>query len=209
MSVISRLSSSVGRKDQEPNLELARELRDTRNEKAIAELVENLSGDSKAIQHDCIKVLYSIGYDDAGLISKYVSEFLHLLRLKDNHMVWGAMIALSTIAAERADEIYASIDLIFRTIETGSIITIDNGISVLAQLASTEEAREKEIVPYLLEHLQECRPKEIAQHAEKSMAAMNASNKAQFVEVIAKRVDSLSASQKTRVKKVLRKIEKI
>ena len=98
MTVISRLSSSVGRKDQEPNLELARELRDTRNEKAIAELVENLSGDNKAIQHDCIKVLYSIGYDDAGLVSKYVSEFLHLLRLKDNHMVWGAMIALSTIA---------------------------------------------------------------------------------------------------------------
>ena len=209
MSVISRLSSSVGRKDQEPNLELARELRDTRNEKAIAELVENLSGDSKAIQHDCIKVLYSIGYDDAGLISKYVSEFLHLLRLKDNHMVWGAMIALSTIATDRADEIYANIDLIFRTIETGSVITIDNGISVLAQLASTEEAREKEIVPYLLEHLQECRPKEIAQHAEKSMAAMNARNKKQFVEAISKRVDALSASQKTRVKKVLRKIEQI
>ncbi len=209
MSVISRLSSSVGRKDQEPNLKLARELRDTRNEKAIAELVENLSGDNKAIQHDCIKVLYSIGYDDAGLISKYVSEFLHLLRLKDNHMVWGAMIALSTIAIERADEIYANIDLIFRTIETGSVITIDNGISVLAQLASIEESREKEIVPYLLEHLQECRPKEIAQHAEKSMAAMNAKNKDQFMEAISKRVEGLSASQKTRVKKVLRKIEQI
>jgi len=60
-----------------------------------------------------------------------------------------------------------------------------------------------------LEHLQECRPKEIAQHAEKSMAAMNARNKTQFVEAISKRVDSLSASQKTKVKKVLRKIEQI
>ena len=119
------------------------------------------------------------------------------------------MHTLSTIATERADEIYANIDLIFRTIETGSVITIDNGISVLAQLASTEESREKEIVPYLLEHLQECRPKEIAQHSEKSMAAINARNKKQFVETISKRVDGLSASQKTRVRKVLRKIEQI
>ena len=80
---------------------------------------------------------------------------------------------------------------------------------MLAQLASTEEARANELVPYLLEHLQECRPKEIAQHAEKSMAAMNPRNKEQFVEVISKRVEGLSASQRTRVKKVLRKIEQI
>lgn len=42
------------------------------------------------------------------------------------------MITLSTIAQLNPDEIFKDIDLILKTIEHGSVITIDNGISVLA-----------------------------------------------------------------------------
>jgi len=44
------------------------------------------------------------------------------------------VITLSTIALEKADEIYANIDLILKTIKDGFVITVDNGISVLAKV---------------------------------------------------------------------------
>lgn len=119
------------------------------------------------------------------------------------------MITLSTIALEKADEIYANIDLILKTIKDGFVITVDNGISVLAKVSSTKETHEKNIIPYLPKHLEQCRPKEVGQHAEKSMTAMNMRNKEQFKKVLLKRLDDLSTSQKARVKKVLRRIERI
>jgi hypothetical protein len=60
-SVFDRLASVLGRKDQAPNQELARELATDRNEHAIKELLENLFHETKAIQNDCIKVLYEVG----------------------------------------------------------------------------------------------------------------------------------------------------
>lgn len=208
MSVISRLASSLGRRDEVPNQELAKELCETRDTNGIAELIENLFDTKKAVQHDCIKVLYEIGYVDPGLISRYVSEFLRLLSSKDNRMVWSGMIALSTIALEKADEIYANVDLLLKTMEEGSVITVDNGVSVLAKVSSTKEVYEKRIVPYLLNHLRDCRAKEVGQHAEKSLIAMNVRNREQFKDVLLKRLDALSSSQKARVKRVLKKIDR-
>jgi len=206
MSIINRLSSSIGRKDEVPNQELAQEICKNRDTAAIEELLSNLSGTNKAIQSDCIKVLYEIGYVQPELISQYVSDFLSLLNSKNNRMVWGAMITLSTIAQLKPDEIFKDIDLVLKTIEHGSVITVDNGISVLAVVSSTDGSYEEKIVPFLLEHLSTCRPKEVAQHAERSLIAVNANNKKQFEEVILERLGDLTDSQIKRVNKMIKEI---
>lgn len=209
MSVIDRLSSSLGRKDQEPNKELAQELCEKRDEESIAQLVANLSNSDKRIQSDCIAVMEYIGYSNPELIAQYVDTFLQIVTSKNNRMVWGAMIALSTITLEKADDVFNNIDIIFTAIEHGSVITIDNGISVIAKVASANETYEKKLVPWLLEHLSLCRTKEVGQHAEKSIIAMNERNKEQFIQILSKRMEELSSSQKTRVRKVLKNLEKI
>ena len=56
MSVISKLASSLNRKDEVPNQELAQQIIKSNNKKAIKELVENLSNRDTKIQSDCIKV---------------------------------------------------------------------------------------------------------------------------------------------------------
>ena len=61
MSVISKLASSLNRKDEVLNQELARQIIRSNNKKAINELVETLSNKDTKIQSDCIKVLYEIG----------------------------------------------------------------------------------------------------------------------------------------------------
>lgn len=208
MSVINRLSSSIGRRDEVPNQELAQEICKKRDTAAIEELINNLSSTNKAIQSDCIKVLYEIGYVHPDLISQYVSDFLSLLNSKNNRMVWSAMITLSTIAQLKPDEICKDIDLVLKTIEHGSVITVDNGISVLAVVSSIDKSYEEKIVPYLLKHLSTCRSKEVAQHAERSLIAVNAKNKQQFKEVILERLDDLTDSQIKRVNKVIKEIDK-
>jgi hypothetical protein len=87
MSVISRLASALGRRDDVPNQELARELAETKVVEDIRELVVNLQNRDRKIQSDCIKVLYEIGYIASELIAEYAEDFLALLRNRNNRLV--------------------------------------------------------------------------------------------------------------------------
>ena len=61
--------------------------------------------------------------------------------------------------------------------------------------------------PYLLHHLETCRPKDVPQHAEKIAVAVNARNQQQFVAVLEERLADLSDSQIARVKKVIQEVK--
>ncbi|MCB0545469.1 MAG: hypothetical protein KDC70_18225, partial [Saprospiraceae bacterium] len=60
MSILDKLSTSLNRRDEVPNQELAKKILKTKDKKAIKELAENLENKNKGIQSDCIKVLYEI-----------------------------------------------------------------------------------------------------------------------------------------------------
>lgn len=83
MSVIAKLATSLNRRDEIPNQELAAEILRTKDKKAVAELVENLQNKDKNISSDCIKVLYEIGEKDPTLIDPYYKNFLLLLDSKN------------------------------------------------------------------------------------------------------------------------------
>ncbi|HOG20461.1 MAG TPA: hypothetical protein PLW11_09190 [Bacillota bacterium] len=206
MSVIDKLACSLGRNDEIPNQELAKELCRTKDSESIKELVQCLFNGTTAIKNDSIKVLYEIGEAQPELISSYVDDFITLLNSKNNRLVWGSMTALSTIANINPGKIFENINLIFDVMEKGSVITVDNGVSVLAKVGSTNKEYEKKALPFLLKHLETCRPREVAQHSERSMAIANSGNKVEFQRVLEKRLDDLSQSQQARVKRVLKKV---
>ena len=130
MSVIDRLACSLGRNDEVPNQELAAEIARRGDKQAIKELIDNLRNKDKAIQNDCIKVLYEVGERKPELVAPYVNEFLDHLASKNNRMIWGAMTALGTIATLKADAIWARVGEVIRATEAGSVITQDWGIRV-------------------------------------------------------------------------------
>lgn len=206
MSAIKQLSSSLGTKNQIPNKKLAERICSTCNVEFVKEIINNLQNPDKRVQSDCIAVLEYIGQSEPNLIASYVTEFLDLLLSKNNRMVWGGMIVLSTIALIESKTIFENIDIVLKSIEKGSVITVDNGIAVLAKVASVNELYESRIIPILLDHLKNCRPKEVGQHAEKSIVAINERNRLDFGKVLSKRLDDLSSSQEKRVKKVIEKI---
>ena len=203
MSVLNRIAHFQNRRDEVPNQELARELAEKKDRDGIHEIAENLWNKDKNIQADCIKVLYEIGYIDPALITDYAEDFLKLLKSRNNRLVWGGMTALSTIAEDQADFIHAHLNVILKAMNVGSVITVDNAVKTLA-LAASKEAYRPVIFPSLLDHLRTCRPKDVPQHAEKSLPAVDAGNRDEFIAALEKRMEDLSASQMTRIRKVIK-----
>lgn len=208
MSALQRIAHFKGRRDEGPNQELARDLAAKKDRAGIGEIAANLTNPDKDIQADCIKVLYEVGYIAPALIADYAEDFLKLLQSRNNRLVWGGMIALGTVAGLKADLVYAHRAEIEKTMDEGSVITMDNGVVALARAAAKSDKYSKAIFPYLLNHLETCRPKEVAQHAEKSLPAVNASNRSQFAAVLTKRLEELSGAGLARVNKVILQAEK-
>jgi hypothetical protein len=207
MAALERIAHFRNRRDEVPNQELARDLAAKKDRSGIREIAQNLWNSDKDIQADCIKVLYEVGYISPGLVAEYVGDFVRLLKSKNNRLVWGGMIALGTVAELKPEVVLTHLDEIKRAIDEGSVITVDNGVQTLARAASAGDKYGKAMVPILLQHLKTCRPKDVPQHSEKSLPAVNASNKAQFVAVLKKRMGDLSGAGLTRVKKVIKAAE--
>ncbi len=69
--VKERLASTLGRRDEEPNIQLAQEIAKTKDSKSVEELIQLIKGKQKDLQNDSIKVLYEIGEITPKLISSY------------------------------------------------------------------------------------------------------------------------------------------
>lgn len=106
MSALNKIACMQQRRDEAPNIELAKALAGEKDIEGIREIAENLWNKDKNIQSDCISVLYWIGSASPELVLDYVSDFIKLLSTRNNRLIWGAMIALSTIASKKPQEIF-------------------------------------------------------------------------------------------------------
>lgn len=204
MSVLDKLACKQGRNDEAPNIELAEYLSQNDDHAGIKEIVDGFTGSDKAVANDCIKVLYEIGERNPRLISDYASEFLSHLHSKNNRLAWGSMTALAKIAEYAADKIYEKLHLVRSAYENGSVITVDNSISVFAKLCKADGSYAEAVLPILLNHLKKCKPKEVAQHAERASVCFDTNNAASFIEVLEGRLPHLAASQQSRINKLLK-----
>lgn len=201
--MLNRIASALERKDEEPNIELAMVLVEQNDLVGVREVIDGLK-QKKAIANDCIKVLYEIGYRNPALIADYYETFISLLKSKDNRQIWGAMIALSTITALKPKEISCYYEIIRSAYRLGSVITIDNSISVFAELVKADVDNANEIYEDILEHLRTCRPKEVPQHAERASICIDTKRVDSFQAVLNQRMTDLSESQKKRVRRLVK-----
>ncbi len=203
-SVLDQLASGRKLRSEAPNRELAARLARRRDRDGIAEVARNLWNRDPAVQGDCIKVLYEIGYLDPVLIVDYAPDFLRLLESRNNRLVWGGMIALSTVAALKADALFPQREALLRAMRSGSVITVDNAVRTLALVAGRKAEYRRVLFPHLLEHLATCRPRQLPQHAESVLPAVDGGNKAEFVAVLETRLEDMLGAQVPRLKKTIR-----
>ena len=209
MSVLDLLSSSRGQKGNEANIVLARQIAMSENHEVVKELVQNLKNNDKKIQGDCIKTLYETAYLKPEMIDDYYSDFLVLLTSKNNRLVWGGMIALMTITDLKSKEIFAALDLIMKTVNSGSVITIDCGIEILAKLNKYSEYFDT-TDPLLAEQLWKCPIKQLPMYAEKSLISINNKNREIYQSIIENRMAECEKdSQIKRLEKVSKLIDNL
>jgi hypothetical protein len=166
--MLERLACKLGRNDEAPNIELAEELCLNNDITGIKEIIDGFMGEDKAVANDSIKVLYEIGERKPELIADYADEFISRLRSKNNRLAWGSMTALAKIIEYAPKPIFEKLSVVKAAYEDGSVITVDNSISVFAGLCKADDSYSKEVLPILVTHLQKCRPKDVPQHAERA-----------------------------------------
>jgi hypothetical protein len=209
MSVLDQIAFYQKRRDEVPNQELAAQLAQSEDREGIAEIAAHLSDRNPSVASDCLKVLYETGYLKPELIQDYARVFLGLLKSKNNRMVWGAMIALSTIAALKPDEIWAELELVLETIRKGSVITEVAGIRTLVQVCAARAEYRQRLLPYLLDATASCRPVDFPTRVETILPVVtDAESRARLLEIIAAREAGLNPSAQKRLTAVAKKIEK-
>ena len=204
--MLEKLACHFGRNDEEPNIELAEEICTTYDKAAIEELIGGLKGKDKAIANDCIKVLYEIGERKPELIAAYAKDLIYCLLSKNNRLVWGGMMALARIADLAPEVLYDNLEVLKQAYNEGSVITVDNSMTVFAKLCRVDKTYEETIFPMLMKHLSTCRPKEVGQHAERIIIGVHEGNKAVFLDTLAKRETDLTASQLKRIDRLKKQL---
>lgn len=206
MHIIDQLASASGQKEQALNIELAQKIAATGNKAAVKELIEGLEHKTKAIRHDCIKVLYEIAYIKPGLLAVYGSVFVDLLDHKDNRMQWGAMTVLSSIAAEIPAVLFNALGKIVDVANSGSVITRDHCVRILVVLAGADKYASVAL-PLLQEQILGAPVNQVPSYAEQALPVIDAAHKAPFIKTLTIRLGDIEQdSKRKRVEKVLKKL---
>lgn len=205
MSVIEKLASALGRRDEVPNRELAEEIVSKNDSQAVKELVVNLKHKKKDVQNDCIKVLYEVGERKPTMIVEYRDEFLDLLESKNNRLQWGGMMALDAIASVDADTVYDVLPKILNAADKGSVITKDHAVGILIKLCENKRYNE-DLFSLLNEQLLKSPPNQFPMYAERTLPIIDNKNREVFIKTVNSRLDDMEKeSKRKRLDKVLKK----
>ena len=205
MSVLNKLATSLNRRDEVPNQELAKQIAKSNNTKGVKELVDNLSS-KKDIANDCIKVLYEVGELKPGLISPYSKSFIDLLKSKNNRLQWGAMHAINTITLENPKAIYNALPAIIEAANKGTVITKDHTVNILVKLGTIKQYAD-DVFTLLIEQIASSPVNQLPSYAEKSLPLVNEKNKMLFLKTLDSRLGDIELDTKrNRVEKVIKKV---
>tara|TARA_B100001115_G_scaffold183293_1_gene181676 strand:- start:4126 stop:4749 length:624 start_codon:yes stop_codon:yes gene_type:complete len=206
MNVLEQLASALDRRDEVPNQELARKIASTKDSVAVKILVENLNHKDKAIQSDCIKVLYEIAEIDPQLVADYARVFIEFLKHKNNRLQWGAMTALNAICLENPSFIYKALPQIVEAGEKGSVITKDNLVKLLVKMASLAEYAD-DAFDLLCEQVLRSPTNQLPMYAELALPIITDPNKKKFSEILQSRLNEVEKeSKRKRLEKVIKKL---
>lgn len=208
MALIDKLATSLNRRDEEPNKQLAQTIAATNDAAAVKELVALLRHKDKNIQSDVIKVLDETGALKPELVAPYTSELVKLLQHKNNRMVWGAMAALSALAPAVPAILYDNLAPILDAAAKGSVITKDQTVKILTTLAGTP-AYTDDCIALLLDQLKDAPVNQLPSYAESAATIATGNYKPEMARILTQRLPEVEQEPKRkRLIKVLQKLQK-
>lgn len=208
MAYVERIAYHLKRRDEVPNQELAKELAEENNEEGIKEMAGYLFDKNKSVASDCLKVMYEASYIRPEIIVDYYGDFVTLLQSKNNRMVWGAMIAIASIAKVAPDMVYQQVDLILEKINSGTVITNVQGAYALINMAGASEEIYGNVIDQIFTLVGGSRSVEFPKRCEAFSAILKDEDKERLIELIHKHEERLSTGGKKRVARLIRRLEK-
>lgn len=197
--------SVADRLDEAPNIALAEEIAAAGDSAAVSELIALIGSGTTRQRNDAIKVLYEIGARAPELIVGYCGVFLEALGSRTNRQVWGAMQALDSVAALRAEQIAAELPRIIEAADRGSVIAKDRCTSILTKLARAGYA--DKAVPILVERLKIAAPNQFPTYAEETASVVTPEATPGLIRTIRERLAGITQrAKRERMEKLLRKL---
>jgi len=210
MNVLDRLASALARRDEEPNIALARQLAGSEDRAGIALLAEALATGPRPIAGDAVKALYELGALRPDLVRPHADVFLAALDSRQNRLVWGAMTALDSLAADYPALIAAHLPEILAAAERGSVIARDKAVSMLATLASRPGPAGPKAWRNLLAILEDAPVNQLAMYAEAASRAAPMHDPAALAALVRARLAGIAApAKRARLDKVLRRLARL
>lgn len=182
-NVIDHFSSSLDRRDQGPNEEIAQQIVDGEGGKLLEEVVQVIQ--SKAVtrtKNDAVMVLMAISRINPKMLVNQADLFIHLLESKSNRQVWGSMIALANMASLVKEKIKPHLAKILQAMDEGTVVTRDHGFSILTELY--KEDRTGDLLALIHEQLLNAPPNQVGQYTEKFMEVVRREDIPAFVEAL-------------------------
>ena len=203
----SKLASTLGRRDEQPNMDLANALCANENADEVAAVCEILQNGNSAAKSDAIKVLYETGRMKPQLIKRHISVFLETMNVKDNRLVWGALTALAAVSKVAPQEVFDQLSSILKAADNGSVIAKDQAVEILIELKKLDGFAAK-MTPFLMDSLRSAAVNQLPMYAERISAVLNSEDRAIFCEILTSRLDEhMKQSKQKRLVKVIRTVE--
>ncbi len=182
---------------------VAARLADVGDEAELARFAELLPGRDKVAASVAIELLYEVGTRCPACIAPWTDTFAGLLSHRNNRLVWGAALALRSIAAEAPEAVWPHRHALQQALEHGSVITVDGVVAALSHLGAVDAYR-AEVMPWLLQVLRACPAKQIPQYAEAIARAVDGGTRGELVDALRARWEELGKpTRERRVAKVL------
>lgn len=205
MSLLQQLASQQNRRDEGPNTELAQQIAAAKDEAALAEVMALLRTSGKAVQSDCIKVVYETARLDPALVAPHAQALISCLDSRNNRLQWGAMQALEAVAGTVPSVLYPALGQLALVADGGSVITRDSFVGILVQLGRVP-AYAEDAFTLLHEQLLRCPVNQLPMYAEMTLPVVPHPHKARFIETLTLRLTDLEQeSKRKRVRAVVMK----
>lgn len=205
MTIRDRLATSLGQRDEQPNIALAEEIAAKGDQTHVKELFVLISDKDKNIQSDAIKVIYEVTERNAALVQGHVNELLDLLASKNNRLVWGAMTALDQLCSSIPKEISNGLAKIIAAADKGSVIVKDHAVGILIKLTA-DKAMAAQAIPLLLDQMRTCPTNQLPMYAEQALP-MAKPFAEELKKLLTSRLDEIEKeSKRKRVEKVIKKL---
>lgn len=200
INIEERLSTSLGNNQGIPNVMLAEEITREEDVQSVVELARLLSEGSRDQKKSAIKVLYEIGDRQPALIADHIDVFLTQMTGLDIRLVWGSLMALSSISCVTPKPVFKCIKDICSAGDKGSIIAKDQVFKILLNLMKAEPRLIADLMPVLIDRLEISSIHQFPRYAENALATLPVRYEPLFRELLQRRLSEVK--EQSRISKI-------